>query len=295
MRTRDGAELLTLAALWGASFLFMRIAVPEFGATALSFVRVAGACVVLLPLLVWRGQAKALRLHWRPLLIVGIVNSALPFLFFAYAALAISAGLAAIFNAAAPLWAALIAWAWFAERPTPARVLGLALGFAGVLGLALGKASLQPGAHGVSAALAIGACLLGTLCYGFGANFTRRHLTGVPPLAVAAGSQLGAALVLALPALWLWPDEIPGARAWAATGVLALFSTAAAYLLYFRLIAHLGPANAITVTFLIPAFAMLWGTLFLAEVVTAAMLTGAAVILLGTALATGLLKLPRSG
>ena len=294
MRTRDTAELLALAALWGASFLFMRIAAPDFGAVALAFVRVAGACLLLLPLLALRGQMQVLRAHWRPILVVGVANSALPFLCFAFAALAISAGLASIFNATAPIWGALIAWAWLGERPTPARLAGLLLGLAGVVGLALDKAGLQPGVHGVSAAMAIAACVLGTLGYGFAANYTRRRLQGVPPLALAAGSQFAAALVLALPALWLWPATSPGAGAWAATAVLALACPGAAYLLYFRLIANAGPANAITVTLLIPAFAMAWGWMFLAEAITAAMLSGGAVILLGTALATGLLKPQRA-
>ena len=292
MKARQWLDLLLLAALWGASFLFMRIAVPAFGATALAFVRVLGACLLLLPLLALAGQVGALRQHWRPLLVVGVINSALPFAAFAYAALAISGGLAAIFNAAAPLWAALIAWAWLGERPTRARSLGLALGFAGVLALALDKASLKPGEHGVSAALAVAACLAGTVLYGFAANYTRRHLSGVPSMAVAAGSQLAAALALALPGLWGWPAQNPPPLAWAAATVLALACTGAAYLLYFRLIAQVGPARAITVTFLVPAFAMLWGAMFIAEAVTPQMLAGGAVIVLGTALATGLLRLP---
>ncbi len=122
---------------------------------------------------------------------------------------------------------------------------------------------------------------------------TKKHLAGVPPLAVAAGSQLGAALVLALPAALWWPAVAPSAGAWATTALLAVLCTGVAYLLYFRLIARIGPANAIAVTFLIPAFAVLWGALFLAETVTPAMVLGCAVIVAGTALATGLLGGPR--
>lgn len=288
MPRRDLAALLTLAALWGASFLFMRIAAPEFGAVALAFVRVAGASLLLLPLLAWRGQTAALRRHWRPLLVVGVLNSALPFLCYALAALAITGGLSAIFNASAPLWAAVIAWLWLGQRPTRWRIAGLGLGFAGVCGLALGKADVLPGAHGVSTALAIGAALGAAVLYGFAANYTRQRLADAPSLAVAAGSQLSATLALALPALLWWPRQPPGAGTWAAAAVLALVCTGAAYLLYFRLIARVGPTNAITVTFLVPVFAMLWGGLFLAEPVTAAMAVGGAAILAGTALATGL-------
>ena len=287
MRAGDAAELLLLAALWGASFLFMRIGAPEFGPVALVFVRVAGASAVLLALLAWQGQIAALRAHWRPLLVVGVVNSALPFLLFTVAALVLEAGLSGIFNATAPLWGAVIAWLWLGDRPTRTRALGLAIGFAGVLFLAGGRASLKPGEHGVSPALGIAACLLATLLYGFTVNYTKRRLAGVPPLAVAAGSQSAAALVTVLPALWWWPADMPGGRAWAAVAVLAVFCTGLAYLLYFRLIAHVGPAQAIAVTYLIPAFAIGWGLLFLGETVTPTMLVGCAIVLLGTALATG--------
>ena len=290
MSRSDIGELVTLASLWGASFLFMRMGAGEFGPVALSFVRVAGACLFLLPLLAWRREFSALRQHWKPIFIVGITNSALPFLCYSLAALAITGGLAAIFNATSPLWAALIAWVWLKDRLTPLRVLGLLIGFSGVLWLALGKASFTPGEHGVSPALGIAACIAATVCYGIGANFTKRRLTGVPPMAVAAGSQLSAAGVLALPALLMWPARNPAGPAWAAAAALAVVCTGMAYGLYFRLIAHVGPANAISVTFLVPAFAVLWGALFLGEEVSARMLIGCAVILAGTALTTGLVE-----
>jgi drug/metabolite transporter (DMT)-like permease len=290
MRRRDTGELLILAALWGASFLFMRVAAPDFGAFALVFVRVALAAAVLLPLLVWRGHGPALRAHWPAIAVVGLLNSALPFVLFTVAALAINAGLSAIFNATTPLWTAVIAWLWLRDRPAPWRALGLAIGFAGVLALAAGKASLKPGEHGVSPAIAIAACLGAATLYGLAANFTKRHLTGVPPLALAAGSQLSAAVLLVGPALWTWPAVSPPATAWAAAVLLAVACTGVAYILYFRLIAHVGPAGASSVTFLIPLFAVVWGWAFLGEVPTWGMAAGGAVILLGTALATGILR-----
>lgn len=294
MRARDLAELLTLAALWGAAFLFMRLGAVDFGPAPLVFLRVAGASLLLLPLAAWRGELPALRRHWRPIAVVGLTNTALPFALYMVALLALSAGLASIFNATAPLWGALIAWAWLGDRPTPLRGLGLAIGFAGVLGLGLDSASLKAGDQGVSPALAIAACIAATACYGWSVNFTKRRLGGVPPLAVAAGSQLTAAMLTALPALLWWPQTTPGAGAWAGAAALALGCTGLAYLLYFRLIAHVGPAKAIAVTFLIPAFAVFWGAAFLGERLTPAMVAGCAVILLGTALATGLLRTPAS-
>ena len=292
MRARDLIELLLLAALWGASFLFMRLGAAEFGPVALSALRVGGATLVLLPLLAWYGQFATLRRHWRAIALVGVVNSALPFVLFSVAALAINAGLSSIFNATAPLWGALIAWVWLGDRLTSMRVAGLGIGFAGVLWLAWDKASIKPGEHGVSAVVAIAACLAATLCYGFAANYAKRRLADAPPLAVATGSQLAATLVLVLPAWWLWPAAAPSATAWSSVAGLALLCTALAYLLYFRLIAKLGAARAISVTFLLPLFGVLWGALFLGEAVTPAMGIGCAVILLGTAMTTGVLRWP---
>jgi drug/metabolite transporter (DMT)-like permease len=285
VKTADMAELVALAAIWGASFLFMRLGAAEFGPVALAAVRVAGAALVLLPLLVWRGQFAELRRHWRPIFVVGLSNSALPFLGFSYAALSLSAGLSSIFNASTPLWGAVIAWLWLRDRPTAPRMVGLAIGFAGVIGLAWEKASFKPGGSG----WAIVACLAAALLYGLSASYAKKRLQGVPPMAVAAGSQLSATLALALPALWWWPDQMPSLRAWTMVALLAVLCTGLAYLMYFRLIAHVGAANAVAVTFLIPAFAVLWGWLFLAEPLTGAMAAGCAVILLGTALATGVL------
>ena len=296
MKASDLIEMLTLAALWGASLLFMRLGAGEFGPVALSALRVGLATLVLLPVLLWQGHVATLRAHWRPIAVVGVVNSALPFVLFSIAALAINAGLSSIFNATAPLWGALIAWAWLGDKLTRVRVAGLAIGFLGVLGLAWDKASFKPGEHGVSAVAAIAACLAATLCYGFAANYTKRKLGGVAPLAVATGSQLAATVALALPALWLWPAAAPSGTAWASVIGLALLCTAVAYLLYFRLIANLGAARAITVTFLIPVFGLIWGAVFLGERLTPAMVVGCAVILLGTALTTGVKwNHPRSG
>jgi drug/metabolite transporter (DMT)-like permease len=290
VRARDGAELLSLAALWGGSFLFMRMGATEFGPVAVAALRVTGASLLLAPLLALRGQTADLRRHWRPIFVVGVINSALPFLCFAYALLSITAGLSSIFNATAPLFGAFIGWLWLNEQLTRLRIAGLGVGFAGVVGLAWsnvnGAASFRPGGSG----WAIAACLVATVLYGLAANFTKRKLAGVAPLAIAAGSQIAAALCLAVPAALWWPAAAPSPAAWAAIAMLAFACTGIAYLMYFRLIAHVGPANAIAVTYLVPLFAMLWGALFLAEAATSTMLAGGAVIVLGTALATGMLR-----
>lgn len=284
MRGADLVELLALAALWGASFLFMRLGAAEFGPVALAGMRVAGATLFLLPLLRWHGQTRVMLQHWRPILLVGITNSALPFLLYSYAALSITAGLAAIFNAATPLFGGAIGWLWLRDRLTATRVAGLGVGFVGVIGLAWDKASFKPGGSG----WAVVACLAATVLYGWSANFTKKRLAGVAPLAIATGSQLSAGLVLAVPTIVWWPTAMPSLPAWTATALLALLCTGVAYVMYFRLIANVGPSNAIAVTFLIPVFAVVWGGLLLDERLTLAMVLGCAVIVLGTALSTGL-------
>jgi drug/metabolite transporter (DMT)-like permease len=285
------AELLALAALWGASFLFMRLGAAEFGPVALAALRVGIAAATLMPLLLWHRLLPALRQHWRAIAVVGVINSALPFLAYSYAALSITAGLSAVFNATSPLWATLIAWAWLRERPERDRLLGLAIGFAGVTGLALVNvnqpAAFKPGGSG----WAVVACMLATALYGVAACATRRWLAEAPPLAVAAGSQASATAFLAIPAFWFWPAVNPGPTAWAAALTLGALCTGIAYILYFRLIRHLGPSRAISVTFLIPAFAAFWGWIVLGEQLTTEMLAGCAVIVAGTALASGLLTL----
>jgi drug/metabolite transporter (DMT)-like permease len=174
-------------------------------------------------------------------------------------------------------------------------MLGLAIGFGGVALLAWDQASFKPNAAGVAPGWAVLACLLATLCYGFAANATKRYLSGLPPLVTSTGSQLGAILVLALPAAWLWPARTPSLQAWLSLVVVGVLCTGLAYILYFRLIEEAGPARALAVTFLVPVFAVLYGVVFLAEKVTGWMLLCGLVIVLGTALSTGLLRLPLRG
>ncbi len=284
-------DFVLLAAIWGASFLFMRIGAVEFGAIPTAAVRVAIAAAFLLPLLLLRGHGPQLRKHWRPVFAIGLVNSGIPFALFSFALLSISTGLSAVLNATVPLFGALIAWIWLKDRPTASRVAGLAIGFLGVALLAWDKASFKPDASGYAPGWAVLACLGACVCYGIAASATKRHLGGLPALVTATGSQLGATLGLALPALWFWPARMPGLQAWLAVLALGVVCTGIAYVLYFRLIETAGPARALAVTFVVPVFAVLYGVLFLDEAVTGWMLLCAGVIVCGTALSTGLLKL----
>lgn len=287
------ADFVLLAAIWGASFMFMRMGVRELGAFATAGVRVGIAALFLLPILLLRGHGAALRQHWKLTFVVGILNSAIPFACFSYALLSISTGLSSILNATVPLFGAVIAWLWLKDRPTGSRMVGLAVGFAGVALLAWDKASFQPDASGNASGWAVLACLLATLCYGIAASFTKRYLSGVPSLVSATGSQLGAAIGLLPLAWWFWPDHGVSLHAWAAVVALGVLCTGVAYILYFRLIERAGPARALSVTFAIPVFALLYGVLLLGEVVTPWMLLCGLVIVAGTSLSTGLVRFSR--
>ncbi len=288
MTRRDVFDLVMVAALWGASFLFQRIAAPAFGAVPLAAVRVVVAAAVLLPLLAWRGGFGDLQRRPGAFLLLGAMSTAVPFVLFAWAVLSVSAGVAAILNATAPMFGALVAWVWLRERPGALQMLGLAIGFAGVLWLVTARTGLDTGA----ARGPVLAGLLACLCYGIAGNYTRRSFTAVPSLTIATGSQVGAAVLLAPLAIWAWPAAAPGAREWIAAIVLGVLSTGLAFVLYFRLLSRVGATRAMTVTLLIPAFAMLWGALFLGERVTLTMIAGCVVILSGTVLASGVVRRP---
>lgn len=290
--TRRGwvVDLVLLAAIWGASFLFTRLGTVEFGALPTAFVRVAIASAFLLPLLAWRGQVPVLQRHWKRIFVIGVLNSGIPFLCFSFALLSITSGLSAILNATTPLFGALVAWLWLRDRPGASRLLGLAIGFAGVALLAWDKASFKPDASGIAPAWAVLACLVATFCYGLAGNAAKVYLSGLPALATATGSQVGAMLLLAVPAIWTWPAHMPSVQAWLALVAVGVLCTGIAYILYFRLIEEAGPARALAVTFIVPVFAVVYGALFLHEAVTGWMIACGAVVVCGTAFSTGMLS-----
>lgn len=290
------AQLVFLAALWGGSFLFIRVGVTDFGVAPLMALRVGIGALFLLIVLFSRRPARealgTLRERAWPLFVVGILNSAAPFCLFAWAELTLSAGVTSVINATTPLWGAVVAYVWLKDRLSGLRVVGLAIGFAGVLALVWDQVVTHAGdgASSTSAALAALAALVASALYGVAASYTKRHLTGVDPLTVAAGTMTGATLVLAPIALVTWPAAPISMHAWGAVLGLGVACTGVAYLLFFRLIATVGPARAITVTFVIPIFGILWGALFLGERVSMGMVEACAAILVGTALATGFVK-----
>ena len=288
-------EFLVLAMIWGASFLFMRTAAIEFGALLTAGLRVGIAALFLLPLLLLRGQGPVLRAHWKPVFLIGVFNSALPFALYSFAVQHITTGLSSILNATVPLFGAMVAWVWLGDKPTLSRAMGLGIGFLGVLLLAAGEASFKPNASGIAPLWAVAACLLATLSYGVSANFAKRFIPHVPPLATATGSQMGATLALLVPSLLTIPSDSPSLQAWGALVVVGVVSTGVAYILYFRLIDQTGPARALTVTFLVPVFAIAYGVVLLDEHITPWMILCGLVIVIGTGLASGLLELPFRG
>jgi drug/metabolite transporter (DMT)-like permease len=283
-------EFILLGAIWGASFMFMRAGAVELGALATAGVRVLIAALFLLPIALVRGHGAGLRKHWKHTVIVGTLNSAIPFVCFSYALLSISTGLSSILNATVPLFGAVVAWLWLHDKPHGSRVLGLGIGFVGVALLAWDKASFRPDASGVTTGWAVLACLLATTCYALAASYTKKYMAGIAPLVSATGSQLSAAVVLVPLAAWNWPDHAVSLRAWGAVAMLGVLCTGVAYILYFRLIERAGPAKALAVTFAIPVFAVLYGVVLLGETVTAWMALCGVVIITGTVLSTGLWK-----
>lgn len=283
MRSTDLARLVALAAIWGASFLFMRVAVGPLGAvgTAESRLVLAGATIALV--LALTGKRLDLVWHWRHYSIVGILNSAAPFVLFAWSAQHLPASYLVVINATAPLFGSIVAAVGFGERITARKALGLAAGLTGVATLVgLGPVAATPTT--VAAALA---GLTAALSYALASGYVKRRSYTVDSTALAGGSNVAAAAVLLPFVLAAPPAGLPTAdAAWAAV-VLGVVCTGVAYLLYFRLIADVGPARALTVTFLIPVFGMLWAALFLGEAITATMLAGGALVLVGTGLILG--------
>ncbi len=282
-------EFICIAALWGGSFLFMRIAVAEFGPVTMIAVRVLIASLVLLPLLFTVGRSSEIRKNLKPIGVLGLINYALPFCLLAYTTQHVTAGFASIINSTAPLFTALVGWLWMNETLLPQQIAGLLLGFGGVAILGWGNISFKPGGGG----LAVVSGLLATFLYGTATHYTKRRLEGIGPLSLTAGSLTAASLFLIIPGILAAPPAMPSAKSWGAVALLGLASTALAFMLFFRLLKRWGTTRTIAVGFLIPVFGMLWGKIFLGEPITLQMVLGATVIILGTSLTSGALHLLR--
>jgi drug/metabolite transporter (DMT)-like permease len=288
VKAKDGAMLLILSAIWGGAFLFIRIAAPVFGPVALMETRVSIAGLGLLGYTLASRKSLDLRARWRHYLMVGILNSAIPFTLIATAELHLTAGLAAILNATSPLFGAIVAAIWIKEALTTPKLIGFFLGLAGVAVLV----GWSPIPFSTLVALSIAASLIAAAFYGIGGVYTKVNLRGARPLALSTCSQLGAALFLAPFTVVAPPAHFPTFPVLLAVVTLGLVCTAVAYLIYFRLIANIGPTRALTVTFLVPFFGVFWGVLFLHEALTWSIFVGFGIILVGTGFVTGILRLP---
>lgn len=283
----DAGRLLGLAALWGLSFPLQHFAAPVLGFVTVAWTRVAVAGVMLLAVLRVVRQPLGLRRHGRDYLVLGLVNTAVPFTLFPLAlgpAFLTPSALASVINATSPLWGSFFGLLWLRDRVTPRQLIGLALGLAGVVV----TTGWRPGALPPKALMGIGLCLAAAACYGWASVFTKRRLSGAPPMGMAASSQVAATLWLTpLMIARRLPTAAPGTY-WAIALFIGLACTGLAYILYYRLIMDLGPARALTVTFLIPVFGVLWSRLLLGEAIGPSLLVGGALVLAGTALVTGL-------
>ena len=275
MSAADAARLVTLAAIWGASFLFIRIAAPAIGVVATADLRMLIAGAALTAYYAFVGFDAQWRRWWRYYLLIGAVNCVAPFLLWGYAALELSVGLLAVLNATSPMWGALLSAIVLHDRLSSRRVAGLVVGVIGV--------AVVSGAETSERWLAIAAGLAAAFCYGLTGVVLRKWARDTSARGMAAGTLLMGGLLLA-PVLAVAPPPWPAVNVVLAMLALALVCSSLGYILYFRLIADIGPAGALTVTYLIPIFGVVWGWLFLREPFSAAMIIGALVVIAGTVL-----------
>lgn len=281
MRISDSLELLLLAALWGASFLFIRIAAPILGPVLLIELRLLIAGLTLLLCLIRLNLLGEIRQKLIPLFVIGCTNLAFPYLLFAIAALYLPAGFASILNATAPLFGIVISGFWLREKLTISQFIGLVIGFAGVT-ILVGWTSIPVTLSFVGAVVA---GLLGSCFYAISAAYAKQKLADASPLAAATGSLLASTVVLLPITPFFLPPAFPSLKVILIVLALSLFSTALAAILYFRLISNIGASKSLTVGYLIPLFAMVWGALLLEEPITKSMIVGCILILSGTAIA----------
>jgi drug/metabolite transporter (DMT)-like permease len=284
MGARDLGALVLLGAIWGSSFLFIRIAVPALGPFVLMELRVGLAAAALALFAVAVGRLPRLRSRWKELLALGACNAAIPFSLIAASEINLTASLAAILNATTVLFAAVVAAAWLGEALTKGKVAGLVMGIVGVAVLV----GWTPIALSGIVLVSVGASLLAAFSYALGGVYAKRAFASTPPLALAIGQQVGAAMLLLPLAAASVPAEAPSLPVTLSTLALALLCTAVAYLLYFHLISSVGPTKTLTVTFLSPLFGALFGVLFLDEPVGVGTLLGLGIILSSIALVTGI-------
>ncbi|MGO2240148.1 MAG: DMT family transporter [Halomonas sp.] len=291
MSSTDALRLLLLSSLWGLSFIFMRVAAPEFGPVPLVLIRMGIGALLLMPLLISLHYLRLIWQHKGPLLLLGIVNHVLPFSLLALATTRLEAGFTSLINATTPIFTALMGVCFFATAIQRQQYWGLALALLGVYVLSANRLDFALGGDGWFIVAALGA----TFCYGIASNYSKTRLGHLPTRVLAAGSCAMSALVLLIPGIWLWPSSPISLLAWGNAISLATLSTTLAFLLYFGLLASAGATATSTVTFLVPVSALVWGYLLLDETLSLQIIAGMVITLIGTAIATNLLRLKSRG
>lgn len=285
MTAKDLHHLFLLAAIWGGSFLFMQLAVHDFGTWPLMLIRVGVAAIALWGLVWWQKKWFSIRQFWLPIAFVGVINAAIPFTLYAYATQYLPTATLVVVNAMTPLFGALIARIWLEEKLSSTRLLGLIIGFSGIVFLVYENLFFAD----LNQRLAVLASIGATFSYGVAASFSTKYLRKADSIAVATGS-LSSATICVLPfAMWYWPSTPISLKAWSSALALALLCTAIAYIIFYRLVTAIGGARSVTVTFLVPPFGIMWGVLLLDENFYLNELFSTSLVLLGTLLATGFL------
>ena len=284
LSARDYLDLFLLSAIWGSSFLFLRIASPILGPVFLIEMRVLSGFLVLFPVCLFMGKHHEALQHWKMIFAVSLTNMAIPFCFFAYAALDTSAGLLSILNATVPFFTAIIAFVFYKQRLPLLAIVGMLVGFLGVIVLVFDPTRED---YGVEARFAIPAALLACALYGTALNLVSYRMQGVSGMAITTGSLFYSSILLAPLALWQRPDQMPQASVWLSVLALGVLCTGFGFILFYRLLARIGSHRAIMTTYLIPLFSIFWGYLFLAESITLAMLFGCMLVLAGVGMTVG--------
>lgn len=284
MNRRDIFLLFILAALWGASFLFIRIAAPVLNPAPLVEIRVVLAGIALVIYALMSGQKFSGKAFWRPFLILGALNAAIPFTLVAFATLTITASLAAILNATTPLFTVLLSAVWLKEPLTAKKIVGSIGGIGGVL-LIVG---LNPVIDSTPALLAVGAALLAPFSYAVAGVYAKKVSLNASPLALAIGQQFAAGILLFPFAALTLPESLPSVSVVSAVLALALLSTAIGYLIFYQLIERIGATNTLSVTLLVPIFGMVWGAILLGEPISLIQIVGLIIILASLILVTNI-------
>lgn len=287
MTPADTLRLVLLSSLWGMSFIFMRVATPEFGPVPLVLVRMGIGALLLVPLLL---TVRYLKLVWEykgSLLLLGLINHVIPFSLLALATTRLEAGFTSLINATTPIFTALLGALFFATPVQRQQYLGLAMALFGVYVLSANRLDFSLGGDGWFILAVLGTAF----CYGIAGNYSKTRLSHLPVRVLAAGSSAMSALILLIPGLLLWPSEPISGLAWLNGLALAVLSTALAFLLYFGILASAGATAASTVTFLVPVSALFWGYLILDETLSLQIIAGMVITLAGTAIATRMIRL----